>query len=664
MDETRLLLVIGDGASPATLCAAIPQRCAAVDVLPLTSDYAAIERLCAALRATGHGCISVLNSARLVDAEIARLRTTLGPWLADVANLPVDGTALKEHLMIPGMRLSAWWLGLAAEKSPLKSAAFLRVAQLRVILATLAAQRHTLCLTVVDDAPMRASIALTCRDTATSVRHLPTCASASTGDKVKRWLRNGGAPGQVATALLAWLRLCHKVFLAHRVLGPPVPGERREHELLFVTYFPAFEQEAAAHGRFRNKYAAPLQDLLHTLGRPVRWLLVYTTLYQTSYRQAVAQAQRFMAAGEPMVLLEQHVGLRDCLRILRCYAWLARRAACAYETVTAAALSAGPLPPTAEPLWRSLWQASFLGNEAVNALFFAVAFRRAAGALTARTEDCLYYWEMQGWEKSLCAAWADGPEKRTTIGFQHASLPQNLWSCHPDAAETARHGRPSDLPLPDVVAAGGPIPAGRLEPSAFPCLTQVESVRYLYLNDTRRSARCKGPRPALLVAGSIDRAESLALLHLLVAMGPPPAGFRILLKGHPSMPFGPLLAQMGIAQLPDGFENWEEDLQGALDTAWAALVSASTVALEALACGCRVIAPVFPDAIQMNPLADFDGWCTIVASPQELGQALADLAAAGPPDDAARGWEFVNRYWNLDPALPAWTALLNRPQAA
>ena len=50
------------------------------------------------------------------------------------------------------------------------------------------------------------------------------------------------------------------------------------------------------------------------------------------------------------------------------------------------------------------------------------------------------------------------------------------------------------------------------------------------------------------------------------------------------------------------------------------LVPTSTVAIEALGAGCDVIIPVFPDAMLMNPLADFDSYHHTVANPRiEVG---------------------------------------------
>lgn len=655
----RLLLIVGEGADVLRLSKAANGHWEEIRIFPLTSNVSDINQLRCCLTADGHADVTVDNSARLVDEEVSRLRNALGPWLSKISELKLEGRSLKDVLSLRGIPLSAWWLSLVVERSPVKHAAFLQIAQIRAIrLCLLSTEFHT-CLTAVNDNPLEVALALSCQKRHTIVRHLGSGGKVSFAGALKRGLRNLGGLGHLITGVLAWLRLCHKIWMARYLLGRPLPIAKREHELVFVSYFPAFEQEAATRGQFRNKYAGPLQALLTHLNRPVIWLLIYTTLNETSYRQAVAQVKHFVTSGEPMILLEQYCGLSSCFRIMGLYFQLAYRARAIYPKIAHECFDDGPIPSEAEPLWRSLWQASFIGNEAVTSLFFAVAFQQAAGDLAPRAQDCLYYWEMQSWEKALCAAWKESGGKNA-IAFQHASLPRNLWSCFPDPGETARHGLPTDLPLPDILATGGPIPESMISPSKFPHLVQVESIRYLYLNGVKTKSSVKGRRPALVVAGSIDRSESLALIRLVIALGPPPENFRILLKGHPSMPLGPLLRQYGIDPLPDRFEVWDGDLGGALDAAWIALVSASTVALEALAHGCRVIAPVFPDAIQLNPVAEFEGWCIKVSSPDELREAMVALIRTGATADHESSWNFVKNYWNLSEDLSAWTALLRK----
>lgn len=652
-----MLLVIGSGAQADDICRAASED-DHIDIFPLTSAIADVVTVRDRLIERGCKRVSILSSAPLIDREVAQLRQSLIPSLASLAERQVDGMALREFLALPGLPMSAWWLGLIAERNPLKTSAFMRFAQVGAVISLLAGRNYQRCWISVDDTPTAAALSAACLDAAVACRRFKARSGEPLGVRLRRRLREGGAMAHRLSGFVAWLRLCYRIYLAKRILGAPVPKTSESATLLFVSYFPSYDEAAARGGEFRNKYAQPLQDLLRDSGRQVQWLLMYADLNGASYRDALVAARNFAARGEQMVMLEQFARLSDCLRILALFLNLGRRASRSYCSVRD--LPGRPLPPAVEPVWRNLWHESLGDREMVYGLYHAVVFHRAVAAMAGNASDCLYYCEMQAWEKALCRACADATPPLRTIGFLHASIPANYWPYAVQPTEAARHGRTADLPVPDILAVGGEYATRLMAPTGIPHVVEVEAVRYLYLTRRWSSKTNKSAVPTLLVAGSIDRVEAAALLHLLLAMGPPPGGMRILLKGHPAMPFAPLLADLTGGALPAGFVSCDGDLQGALEQSWAALVSASTVALEALAYGCRVIAPVFPDAMQMNPLADFPGSCEIVATPEELFAALVTVAAGAPPGEGeiAAGNSFVGRYWNLDTGLPTWKNLL------
>lgn len=657
MGTPALLLILGTGADPDSICKAIAAD-REVAVFPLTSAYNELSAVRDRLAARGIKRVSVVPSARLADGETNLLRTNLLPWLAGIAERRVDGTALKDYLSLPGLSLSAWWLGLIAERNTLKTSAFLRFAQVRAIASLLAGGGYDRCLIAVEEAPASAAIVACCQDAGVAARTIQPRSGQSFAVRLKRRLREGGLLAHQLSGFLAWLMLCRRVWRARRILGPPVSQMRESGSLLFVSYFPSYDQAAARRGEFRNKYALPLQDLLRSCGRPIQWLLMYADLNGASYRDAVEAARHFASGGEPVVMIDQFGNWRDCWRVLGLFLRLGGRIERAYAQV--GGLAASPLPAAVEPLWRNLWYEALGDREMVYGLYYAIVFRRATAVLAEKSTACLYFCEMQAWEKALCRACSELEPPLRTIGFQHSSTPANFWPYLIQPMEAVHHGNRTDIPLPDILAVGGKV-AGYPLVALASRLVEVEAIRYLYLARRPSTAASKSTKPTLLVAGSIDRTESLALLHLLLAMGPPPASMRMLLKGHPSMPFAPLLAELtGNNDLPAGFELSDDDLYSALDHSWAALVSASTVALEALAYGCRILLPLFPDAMQMNPVADFPDRCEIIATPDELRTALAAVVDAGPPDDDAigAGHAFVGRYWNLDAALPAWRSLL------
>jgi len=77
--------------------------------------------------------------------------------------------------------------------------------------------------------------------------------------------------------------------------------------------------------------------------------------------------------------------------------------------------------------------------------------------------------------------------------------------------------------------------------------------------------------------------------------------------------------------------------------------------LEALAAGCAVIRPVFPDVLSTSPLDGFEACYARVATPAELVEAVSNALDS---QTTAEVRDVARRYWTLDPSLPRWRALL------
>ena len=650
--------MLGEGVEKEKILPRIPSVTSEIIVFPLTSNHLKLEDLRKTLEKTTKASVSIADSGRMVDIEVRKLGKELSPWLARLAETTVGSNSVKEELVLPGMNLSAWWLGVAAERSPLKTSVFLKLSQHKAISRLIQLSHFSHCICTVEDPALAKSIGLALG--AVSFDYVPAHPALPMVGRIKNWLRSLGKSGQAVMAFTAWLRLCGKVIKAKQILGSPTRSAAHQRRLLFVTYFPAFENEAAKNGIFRNKYGTHLQDLLEKLDMPVVWLSIYSHLYQTPYIKAVEQVKNFTDHGEEMFLLEQFLGIGDCLKIMHLYFQASQKSAFIYRHALTELITDSPFSKDTAPLLEKLWLESFSGSEPIHTLSYAVALQNAITKLSNTINKCLYYCEMQAWEKALCAATSQHAHIET-IAFQHASLPINFWSYFPTPSEVARTGQPSDLPLPDIMATGGDVPYKLLAESNYARLTKVESVRYIYLNEVAKQGFTKSETPALLVAGSIDRDESISILSLVMNAGELPANFRVLLKGHPSMPFGPLMREVGILEIPKGFEIWDDDLAGALETAWVALVSASTVAMEAIAYGCKVVTPLLPNAIELNPVTGFDEWCTTISTPQELKMIIERINLETVPHPRDQGIAFVRRYWNLDCELPAWATLLSSP---
>jgi len=317
-----------------------------------------------------------------------------------------------------------------------------------------------------------------------------------------------------------------------------------------------------------------------------------------------------------------------------------------------------PVGRQSYPIVRSLWETSFYGPIAIQSILYALIFREVFRGMPQLT-DCLYYCEMHAWEKALNAAKKDVSPRVRTIGYQHASVSKNDLGYFYDRSETIRTGRSSDLPLPDILACNGKYLFDLLSGSGYPDLKQTEAVRYLYLDQVLSAkALPRQGRPLLLVAGPYNRNEAKALVGLVTMAFPKADVFDIWFKGHPSMPLKEIFRELGIDYLKAGFSIKEGNISEYLKDAWAVIVPTSTVAMEALGSGCEVIVPVFADAMLMNPLADFDGYYHNVTTAQELRQVMEKITCGSFLRDTEEYRHFIRRYWNIDPALPLWSELL------
>ena len=145
-----------------------------------------------------------------------------------------------------------------------------------------------------------------------------------------------------------------------------------------------------------------------------------------------------------------------------------------------------------------------------------------------------------GWRVKAGAA---RPPVRT-MGYQHTSVGWNDVFYRPTKAKEVGIFGP---PLPERILCNGNFPYSLLREWWYPNVAVVESLRQLPLGKRMaESLPPRGERPVLLVASSIERMETAALLSLIEAARPRLSAWRIVLKGHPSMPLDSFLREMGL----------------------------------------------------------------------------------------------------------------------
>ncbi|HBL17420.1 MAG TPA: hypothetical protein DD417_11925 [Elusimicrobia bacterium] len=589
------------------------------------------------LRHSGWRVCLVSDAARRLVEETEALRPVLIRWACDLGEIRVAGRRVKEHLLIPGQGWSVWWAGLLSEKNTFKTPLFFRLIQLSAVRKLMADAES--CIFAVREPVFAESLGL----------------AATAAGRPFVFVRIPGRQGRwglilrgMATAMSFLLKTAWRCGHLRLVLGSPRLRAAACAVDMVVSYFPLLDRRAAAEGRFVSRHFAPLQEMVRGGGGRLSWLFIYFPLEGWSFRDAVGLVRRF--SGESMFFWEEFLSWRDIMAAVGAWlrgAWVAERILTCIEDRD---LVPEEIGPAGLPLVRALWRLSFLGAGPMEGALFHAAFSEV-GRTLAGSRRWVYLCEMMAWEKALNAAKRRCRPDILTVGFQHSTLCRNFLNHYYDPREIDREGTDSDLPLPDVLAAGGRLLAEDLRRSGYQNVRIVESLRYLYLNRLLIAPpdHPKG-RKRLVVVGTIDREETLAVLRLAAdafpVRGETPGTF----VPHPALP----LAALG-AILPGGIPAAQKPLLEELALADFVLVGASTVAVEALAHGCVVLEPVFAHVMRMNPLSDYPGYCRPVYGPEDLRRAVMPGAGAAEPEAARR---FVREYWDLDESLPAWRGLL------
>lgn len=628
-----------------------------IDLFPITGISSIIQQVRDMLTGFTDNSIIISNSADSVDDQTASLRESLYLWTSKIGNFKIKEKIIKEWFLLPETQISTWWLSLLSEKNPWKTDAFLETAQIRAVKKHIDTSSYDVMILSLGSITLQSSLIKLAKNR--KIRVFSTRVKTALSNRVKALLNKSGLY-VIIGALSFLIQTIFRSFAARHHLGRLNHRMPDSDSLLFVSHFPAYDNEAFKKGVFINKYASELQSLLQKKQIPVVWMFMYVNLFGNRFIDALAAARIFSRNGEKLFFIEEFVNPGICLKALVFWTRQFFISKILYKKIKGELLTE-PFLPECEPLIKSLWDISFCGYVGMEGILYYLLYEEAFKRMK-NASGCLYYFEMVAWEKAINAAKKRFNPDIKTIAFQHTTISKNYFSYFYDKSETAVTGEAIDMPLPDILAANGELMYELLSASGFPGLTQLEAIRQLYLNNILN----KAPEPVnrlnvLLTAGSgsSNMTESLALASLVIEAFPASGNPEIWFKGHPSMPFEKVLQSLGIDLEKTGYMIKSGDIADFLREAAIVIVSSSTVALEALACGCEVIIPFFPDAIQMNPLADFERFYYRVTSAVELKETVASIQNGNRRNNIQESRKLLNRYWNLDPELPRWSELLS-----
>lgn len=650
----RCLVIFDSGASQA-MPAALPDE---TDGLCLSGNALETTDAIACFHKAAGASARLLEAGERVNKQVSLLQTRLDAWSHSLGESPVSRrNTVRTALRIGRTNASAWWFSLLSEKNPFKSDLYIYAARAAAIRELLASSVYDSCHVICRDTSLATAVFRCAAEYGVSCRihSTPT-------DSLHKRIANTIRESPLVHMLLGFaviLRFFFQGIQARFVLPPranrlPTPGD-----ILFVSYSPALA--AGTGDEFSNRFYAPLQKALQHDNAPISWLHMHVKLGCKTYRQSLQEAKAMAAAGRRVSMLQEHLGPRDISVVLGRWLLLAFKGLLLARRVVRAAQSQ-PFDHMSRHLLRRDWLLSTAGKAGAEGILFHAAYDRMFRQLPGKV-TILYCLEMHAWEKALVSA-ARQHRNIRTIGFQHAAFSRNYFHFY-QSPETGRMARtPLHLPLPDQIAASGEHSKAELASWCPLGVEEVESIRTLYVNSLLSSAEtpCSagGTLPALLLAGSIDAAENAIMLGMALEAA---RGNRIhlLLKSHPLCPLERIMKNARVDTSSTFMTILTGTLPEALMQADTVMVPTSTASIEALAFGCRVILPLAPDTLFMNPLIDFPEHFTVARNGKDLLAIMqTEYTAEQRWRNVRNSGDFIRNYWNLDPTLPKWRNLLKK----
>lgn len=659
-----LCMIFDESISVDDLVASATHTQQPIILFPLTSNAFIVKQLCDQLQRRSSSSVTVIDSAQCINQEVTTMQAHIHAWSLRWGEKKVANRHLKSWLMLPDKGVSSWWFSMISEKNSVQDDVFFKIAQVNAIKHYLSSAKHSICMVAVQDKMLRDSV-LECLNTlGVSVTRMQTPKHTKKITRKQKLLYAMTQAGLGSALLSAMVHLSlwwRQGRLARRKMAPLSSRLKGNHPLLFTSYFPNIDEDAAKRGILRNRYAEALQAKCAELTLPLTWLMMPVYYNGHDFASAVNLAKRFHDQGEKIFLLQEFYTWSVLCKSL--YYWL--RQLCMSILLRSGISFADVAHPLAgsecAPLMRYLWWHSLVGTSGIRGIIFYLTYKEVFKQIRG-IEKCVYYCEMQAWEKACVAAKNQCAPQATCLAFQHTVVMRNYFNYFYAKDEVVRTRRITDMPLPDKIIANGQLMYALLSESSYPNLCQAEAVRQLYLNrlegvTKNRQSSSSDPSICLLV-GSCDRRETKALISLFLMAFPEPPPFEVWIKGSPVNPVEPLFSALGVSFDQTYIKICKHDVAQALGMTSIAFVANTTVAIEAVGFGCEVMIPVLADTMLMNPIIDTTANYTLITTPIALRTRVLAHYAGNVFVTENQQNSFIHHYWNLDAQLPLWTQLL------
>lgn len=234
---------------------------------------------------------------------------------------------------------------------------------------------------------------------------------------------------------------------------------------------------------------------------------------------------------------------------------------------------------------------------------------------------------MHAWEKALILSRSRNRTEMSLFGYQHATVPKMILNYFNDMHELSNDCKQYAMPQPDMIICNGKLPYSYLRSCGWPDgkLCIAEAIRYNYLKRYLKKNWNK-TKNVILLAFSINPEESHAILNIVYEGLKNLDGIEVWVKPHPFLQIEKVFELSEISQKEVYFKIKDDPIENLLPEVKVIIVGESSVSIEALAFGCKVITVNTPEMVNMSPLRDVEtSMVKNVSSVEELKQAVISI---------------------------------------
>ena len=580
----KIFLVFDSPSFPSKI---LEKDCRRVEIFSLTANWDDINHVVNKLKSIDIES-NLLNSAAMIDSEVSLYKDSFIEWAGAIGNLKINGKSIRQRLLLSDKNISAWWFGLLADKDPFKSSAFLRIAQTEAILKGFKQSKSDIIALALKDYDLQKKMKLIFEDYGIKCQ----CIKVRTRDdglskEIKKHLKR--------QRLIKSLYTLGKIFINVMYLKIIMPSLKKRKmtfndALIAFTYFPSVIKEDALIGKFRNRFAIPLQDICNQNKKTIVWILAYGGYDGYSFKDAVKLAKKFIENGENIFFYLEFLDVKSLLKAFLEYlyivlTWRRVRSKLNHNDMNIITGNSYVTKFILETL-----DDSFYGSNSLMGIIQYEAFKNMGKNITGFSHG-LYFCEMQVWEYALVAAMRFNKITFPLIGYQHSSIPINQLSYFHSREELKDKNTSDGIPMQEVLACNGSVPQSIMK-RYYDKVENLEALRYLYLNEYLRKEKIikSENKFILMVCTGIEFEESIMIVNLIKAAYPKTDDkMKIWFKGHPAFPVQIYLRAVGIAGNDKTYEVKEGDISTLLSQSNAVLTVSSTIAIEALVFDCDVL---------------------------------------------------------------------------